>query len=499
MSVTDVEGDNVLLGDNGELYFIDPIIRFKQPAKTIIEALTTQSAPTIGEVIETAEAETNTNPTEAQKKAGNYKKGHIQVGSFNISIEQPKGSIRSGVDANGKEWQVTMNNTYGYIRGTEGVDGDHIDVFLSSDIDGWNGRRVFVIDQYNPDGSFDEHKVMLGFNEVEEAEYNYLQNYEQGWESSRKIVPTPVLIEDFEKWINSSHRKTKPFAEYKSVKADTTIEQEQPLSLEDMSESITAPELAQSTEEAEPKSKWVADEDADEFAKLRAAMRTKLGQLNSGIDPEVLAIGCKMSYLLMKNGVRKFNSYATAMIEEIGEVIRPMLKSLYEATRYTPEVQESDWANELSAPDEVYNFNVATFDKSHNDPISTAEMVVAEQEASKKVEESKTEIKKNRTPKKKKSLSSQQTDSLDLFGSVTNNESTDGKQQTTGRENRASDNGVSQGESIGSGATVDSLLDGDLQDGRNERGSDSGVQGEVVEREQSVSERPTGRLPRLNN
>ena len=59
-----------------------------------------------------------------------------------------------------------MQNTYGYIRGTEGVDGDHIDVFLSDDIDGWNGRRVFVVDQYNEDGSFDEHKVMLGFNET---------------------------------------------------------------------------------------------------------------------------------------------------------------------------------------------------------------------------------------------------------------------------------------------------------------------------------------------
>lgn len=124
----------------------------------------------LSEKIADAEANTDINPTEAQKEAGNYKKGHVRVGTFDISIEQPKGSVRSGVDANGKKWETTMQNTYGYIRGTEGVDGDHIDVFLSDDIDGWNGRKAFVVDQYNEDGSFDEHKVMLGFNEAADAE-----------------------------------------------------------------------------------------------------------------------------------------------------------------------------------------------------------------------------------------------------------------------------------------------------------------------------------------
>lgn len=78
----------------------------------------------------------NTEPTEAQKEAGNYKKGHVQVGTFDITIEQPEGSIRRGTDADGKKWEIKMHNTYGYFRGTEGVDGDHIDVFLSNDIDG---------------------------------------------------------------------------------------------------------------------------------------------------------------------------------------------------------------------------------------------------------------------------------------------------------------------------------------------------------------------------
>lgn len=170
--------------------------------------------------IEAASAEVNTDPTEAQKEAGNYKKGHVQVGTFDITIEQPQGSVRKGTDADGKQWESKMNNTYGYIRGAVGVDGDHIDVFLSNDIDGWNGRKVFVVDQYNPDGSFDEHKVMLGFNDVDEAKGDYLANYEQGWENGRRIDITGVNLEDFEKWIESSKRKTKPFGEYSSVKKD---------------------------------------------------------------------------------------------------------------------------------------------------------------------------------------------------------------------------------------------------------------------------------------
>lgn len=170
--------------------------------------------------IEAASAEVNTDPTEAQKEAGNYKKGHVQVGTFDITIEQPQGSVRKGTDADGKQWESKMNNTYGYIRGAVGVDGDHIDVFLSNDIDGWNGRKVFVVDQYNPDGSFDEHKVMLGFNDQDEAKGDYLANYEQGWENGRRIDITGVNLEDFEKWIESSKRKTKPFGEYSSVKKE---------------------------------------------------------------------------------------------------------------------------------------------------------------------------------------------------------------------------------------------------------------------------------------
>ena len=153
-----------------------------------------------------------TNPTEAQKEAGNYKKGHIKVDGMNITIEQPKGSIRRGKDASGKEWESEMHNTYGYIRGTEGVDGDHIDIFLS---DNPNEGNVFVVDQVNKDGSFDEHKVMYGFADKESARQAYLSNYEDGWQGLGNI--TEVSKEEFKKWIDSSKRKTKPFAEYKGI------------------------------------------------------------------------------------------------------------------------------------------------------------------------------------------------------------------------------------------------------------------------------------------
>lgn len=164
--------------------------------------------------IESASAKVETSPTEAQKKAGNYKMGHVKVGAFDVTIENPKGSERSGTDANGKKWSVKMKNTYGYIRGTEGVDGDHIDVFLAEDMDKWDGKYVFVVDQYNPDGTFDEHKVMLGFNSTEEARSAYLSNYEKGWENGRRIDVARIKTDGFQKWVDSSHRKTKPFAHY---------------------------------------------------------------------------------------------------------------------------------------------------------------------------------------------------------------------------------------------------------------------------------------------
>ena len=544
---------------------------------------------TLSSKIAEEEAKVNVNPTEAQKEAGNYKKGHVRIGQFDVSIEQPKGSVRSGVDASGNKWETTMQNTYGYIRGTEGVDGDHIDVFLTNDIDGWNGRRVYIVDQYNEDGTFDEHKVMLGFNDEAEAQDAYLSNYEKGWEYKHKLDMSSVNLPDFEKWINSSHRKIKPFAEYKSVKmvdenrsktdadqkhqlsdfnvgdvvrdyynkklyrikkhsangvstiaelddngnenstttinaynnpryslaesptkqeastpttvsysiepaqyttkrgkvldmflvkfsepltkgrqraarelaksekgwydrdkggfmmrseesahnlADTitgneeAVSDAQPLSLADtrkleepamrqmdvegLMEAIRENGEAKLSDHLIPQSEQKEETSAretesseqgnaygannklvsrDRYEELKARMRRKLGgQLNMGIDPEILAIGAEMAAYHIEAGARKFAEYATHMIADLGDAIRPYLKSFYNGARDLPEVQETGLANEMTPYEEVRTFDVANFDKGHLDVLATAEMVVQEQEANRQTDEAKEKL-----------------------------------------------------------------------------------------------------------
>lgn len=195
--VSDLRPRNVLKDADGDIYVIDAGI---EPVASVSDR--------IAEEREKVEP----NPTEAQKEAGNYRKGHVKLDGFDITIETPKGGVRRGVAADGKEWSIEMQHDYGYIRGTKGKDGDHIDVFLSeSPEDG----AVFVVDQVKEDGSFDEHKVMYGFASLEEAKAAYLSNYSAGWKGLGNI--SEVSREDFKRWVESSTRKTKPFAEYVQI------------------------------------------------------------------------------------------------------------------------------------------------------------------------------------------------------------------------------------------------------------------------------------------
>lgn len=178
--------------------------------------------------LKSAIEETETNPSDAQKESGNYKKGHIKFGGYDYTIENPKGSTRSGKDADGKEWKVAMHDTYGYIRGKFGKDGDHLDMFINdkADLDNWNGD-VFVVDQVNPDGSFDEHKVMYGYDSMDDAKKAYLANYSKGWKGLGNI--TGASKAEFDKWLNTSNRKLKPFADYAKVKFSLKDNQGNPL------------------------------------------------------------------------------------------------------------------------------------------------------------------------------------------------------------------------------------------------------------------------------
>ena len=161
-----------------------------------------------------AREETDKNPTEGQKEAGNYKMGRVNVFGFNIAIENPKGSYRKGKDRTGKEWKTLMHNDYGYFTHTLAIDGDAVDVFLGDDL---NCKTIFAIDQ-KINGKFDETKVMLGFKSSEDAKKAYLSNYEKDWKGFWKI--TEVDIDVFKKWLYDGYQQRKPFFEYADIKKE---------------------------------------------------------------------------------------------------------------------------------------------------------------------------------------------------------------------------------------------------------------------------------------
>ena len=166
---------------------------------------------TVEEIDEKAK-ETNTTPSEAQKEAGNYKMGHVRIKGFPISIENPKGSTRKYKDENGNEGETILRNHYGYFTNTtgNGKDGDAVDVFIGNDIK--DCEVVYVVDQNNKDGEFDESKVMLGFLTKSDAKKAYLSNFSKDWKGFREI--TAVSINVFKKWLYRKHKQCKPFADY---------------------------------------------------------------------------------------------------------------------------------------------------------------------------------------------------------------------------------------------------------------------------------------------
>ena len=142
-------------------------------------------------------------PTDAQCLAGNYKLGRCKIHGIPVSIEQPRHSVRSGVDANGKRWETRLAAHYGYFTGVKGADGAGLDCFI-----GYypQSDTVFVINQY-VDGRFDEHKVMLNFPDEDSASKGYLWSYDRGWNGLGSIVP--ATIEQFKWWLKYGN-KSKP-------------------------------------------------------------------------------------------------------------------------------------------------------------------------------------------------------------------------------------------------------------------------------------------------
>ena len=159
----------------------------KDAAQSDIDAIANEAA--------TSPANDLPEPTQAMKDAGNYRKGHLRLHGLDIAIENPRGSIRRGTDKGGKAWETEMAAHYGYVKRTTGADGDAVDVFIG---DKPESDKVFVIDQYHPDGTFDEHKAVMGAGSMLEAKSLYRRNYQKGW----KVGPTTAMsVDEFKAWL----------------------------------------------------------------------------------------------------------------------------------------------------------------------------------------------------------------------------------------------------------------------------------------------------------
>ena len=143
------------------------------------------------------------NPEAAKKLTGDSDSGLGAVSDMlrlhglhglHVVIENPKGSIRTG-----RDWQVKMPEDYGYVRATEGADGDQVDCYIGPNRD---SERVFVVNQLDADtGEFDEHKCMIGFADRGAALRAYLSGFTDGRAIDRLGNVVPMKMDDFKLWL----------------------------------------------------------------------------------------------------------------------------------------------------------------------------------------------------------------------------------------------------------------------------------------------------------
>ena len=139
---------------------------------------------------------TERHPSAAQIKAGNYTKRKVPWRGMTISVENEAGSTRSGTDPGGKRWSIRMKFAYGYLKLTEGVDGDHVDVYLGPDLD--TAPNVYVVHQrkVNDWKAYDEDKAMLGFTSRRAAVKAFLANYtDRRFLGPVTVMPVDEFIE----------------------------------------------------------------------------------------------------------------------------------------------------------------------------------------------------------------------------------------------------------------------------------------------------------------
>lgn len=145
-------------------------------------------------------------PSPAQAEAGNYKKKHIVFQGIPISIENPKGTIRRGIDHKGKPWAAKMLQDYGYIKRTLGKDGDQVDCFVGPNR---RSNRVFVVDQLHHNANkFDEHKCLLGFDSEKQAMAAYRGSYGNTYDFRHQVgAVTEMSVDAFKEWLKGGGGK----------------------------------------------------------------------------------------------------------------------------------------------------------------------------------------------------------------------------------------------------------------------------------------------------
>lgn len=247
--------------------------------------------------IEAARQDVNPNPTEAQKEAGNYAKGHVTIDGMDVAIENPKGSLRKGVDSNGKPWQVEMPGDYGYINGTKGHDGDHVDVTIGSNPDGY--QKVWVIDQKKPDGSFDEHKSMLGYGSRDEAMAAYRASFSDGKADQRIMGVTEMPKEVFKDWVEKGNTK-KPLSSQPKLPPEWTKHQGDPEKLLDQVRD-TAETDRRKVGETETKGTGSGQQRAEMFTDL-AGVNPKTAEEAIKLDAKNGKPGTKVAAMLSPDG-----------------------------------------------------------------------------------------------------------------------------------------------------------------------------------------------------
>ncbi len=118
----------------------------------------------------------------------------------------------------------------------------------------------------------------------------------------------------------------------------------------------------------------------DAVAKARAVLKRKLGTINSGIDPELLQAGLTLAGAHIEAGARSFTAFARAMVADLGDAVRPYLKSWYMAMKFDP--RAAAFAGDMSKSSEVEDADAdASFDEPAPAPTPAPEPVTSSRQA----------------------------------------------------------------------------------------------------------------------